>query len=141
MLPGFFRIDAPRSPAAFVQPLDVPSSPGVFSGMTTGPDAPAAPLWICAATAVGRSLAASLKHAWPCPARRRIVAVPFPTGSPFGVSESPTNVTLKAVPPVAARRVFGQPPFGTGKMSAGCALILAVVSLSFLYGAVADEVR
>jgi len=84
---------------------------------------------------------ASLKHVWPCPARRRIVAVPLPTGSPFGVSASPTIVTLNAVPPVVARRVFGHPPFGTGKMSAGCALIFAVVSFTFLYGVVADDVR
>src|SRR6476620_10685287 len=127
-----------------VQPLDVPSEPGVPSGTTTGPDTPTAPPWMCAAVGVAMLWTASEKHACAWPSRRRIVAVPVPTGSAGGDSVSPTIVMLNAVPPVFERSVLGQPPFGTGKMSAGCLRCFAsnfVETESLTYGLVDDEVR
>src|SRR5262245_29632776 len=81
---------------AFAHPLDLPAAFGVFNGITTGPSTPATPLWMWAAAAgPDRSRAVIEKQTCGFPARRRIVALPVATGSPAGLSASPTSTTLK----------------------------------------------
>ena len=43
-------ISSITTPAADVQPLELPSAPGAVNGTTTGPFTAAAPRWMCAAT-------------------------------------------------------------------------------------------
>src|SRR5581483_2321278 len=125
---------------AGAQPLVWPFEPGGFRATTTGPATPEAPRWMCAATAVGRFSAAMRYQTRPSPARSRIVAVPVATGSPAGVSASPVSATPSAVPPAAAvMTVRGQPPAGTGAMSAGFRADAAPRRST--YGFAADAVR
>src|SRR6266511_1874496 len=75
----------------------------------------------------------------------RIVAVPVPTGSPAGDSDSPVKTTGKARPPrVGDSTVLGQAPSGAGTMSAACLRWDRSVlpeTRSFTYGFLLDDVR
>src|SRR4051812_41096918 len=67
------------------------------NGITTGPDTPFLPLWMCDAVGVPMPDQVSLKQTLPVDELSVTFAVPFPFGSPFGDSDLPFIETVSVL--------------------------------------------